>query len=257
MREVVDFDFPFWVPHLVCERALTLWAVEAEGQLDTTEPECEPLGQRVLRLASDPTDVQKVILRLARDPQMRTVWDELSKKTCRVVVPAAWSQWLRITGKMLGEQPPHEIGLAVFFHRAALLAICPLLWQRSASQPARSRADQLRFEADMLDVVEGRVSESAMPELTSLARFLGLIDGPSPTRFINLKEIAEVSNSIQRQRGNSQARIFASLLAKATKELFGQVMGTTIATTTNVALDLQGDQQISREDVRNWTSRLG
>jgi hypothetical protein len=40
-----------------------------------------------------------------------------------------------------------------------------------------------------------------------------------------------------------------------TKQLFGQVMYTTVASTTNVALDLKGKDQISREDVKNWWSR--
>jgi hypothetical protein len=50
------------------------------------------------------------------------------------------------------------------------------------------------------------------------------------------------------------ARYYAAHLASTTRKLFGQVLHSTIATTTSVMLDLKPKHEISRAHVQYWTS---
>jgi hypothetical protein len=223
----VGIYFPSWVPEPVLQMAVSMWKIDAERR--------PPVH--------DNTEVQEAILRLARDPRMRKVWDELRKKHHHVDAQVAWSHWLKILGEPASiiDKSLDEIGLALFFHRAAFLAV--IAWRRAAVNPGLSRADKLRHEADMLDIIDGRVPEQWVPVLESMSRFFDNFD---------LQTTIPV---IRRDQGNRRVRIFANLLANVTKHLFGQVLKTTVASTTNVALDLRRKHQISREDVKNWSSR--
>jgi hypothetical protein len=232
MRENIELS---WVPLPVCEMAVAMWRIDAESR--------PPSGLR------KSTERQDAILRLAGDFRMQTVWNELLKKHHRVNAPVALSHWHKICGKPanLVDKTPDEIALALFFHRATLLAIADIVEREAEMQHSPSRAEQLRFEADYLDAVEGlenRISEQCAAILEFGSRlcddFLP-IDADLP--------------AIQRDHGNRRVRFSANLLASVTSQLYGEVLHGTIATTVNVALNLKGKQQITRRDVKNWWSR--
>jgi hypothetical protein len=231
-RALVGLHFPSWVPKLVVQMAVSLWKIDAERRPPSS--------------VHDNTEVQEVILRLARDSRMRVVWDELRKKHHHVDAPVAWSHWHKILGETasLVDKPSDEIGAALFFHRAVLLALQDFALRDAAVNPM-GRADELRLEADYLDFLDGRElpGNLCVPLFESMSRYFDDFD---------LQTTIPV---IQRDHGNRRVRLFADLLANVTKQLFGQVMYTTVASTTNVALDLKGKDQISREDVKNWWSR--
>ena len=58
--------------------------------------------------------------------------------------------------------------------------------------------------------------------------------------------------AMRRERGKRTARTFAAQIAATTKALYGRIMFSTVAAVVNVALDLKGQQRITRENVRDW-----
>jgi hypothetical protein len=234
MREV-RLEFPGWAPKPVIQIACSLWA-KAESRRDTHPEEAQTIQE-----------VQTAVLRLAGDPRMREVWKTLRRKDCRVIAPAVWQAWLKIFGEMPPEHGPQtadDIGLAVFFQRVALLAMCNTLGGTATAKPPPSLADQLRFKADLLDITEGRMPEGhvGLPNDLNVDVFDILINMHMPA-------------VIQRRRGKEGARIATTLLAKVTEKMFGKVMCTTVASTVNAALDLKGKHEISLQDVKNWCRR--
>jgi hypothetical protein len=227
-RASVGLDFPRWVPESVVQMAISLWKIDAE--------------RRSSSCMHENTEYQQAIFRLSCDPRMRQVWVELRKKHHHVDAQAAWPHWLRMLGETasLVDRTSDEIGLALFFHRAAFLAIGDIARRAAAMKPSPSRADLHRLRADYEDMVDGRVPERWAPILEATSRFFDDFD---------LQTSIPV---VQRDRRNRRVRIFANLLANVTKQLFGQIMNTTVATTTNVALDLRGSSKF-----RVKTSKIG
>jgi hypothetical protein len=233
----VGLDFPCWVPPSIREMAVSLWAIDAESR----PPSC-------LR---DSTERQDAILRLAGDPPMRTVWGELRKKHHHVDAPVAWAHWHKMLGGRVNpvDKTPDEIGPALFFHRAAFWAVHDMALRDAKKRPGLSRADQLRFEAGLLDAIDGRMSEQWVAREEYVSR---LFDDFGLQTDANQRTIIPI---IERVRGDRRVRIFADLLASVTNQLFGEVLHGTVASTVNVALDLRGKQQITRRDIKNWWSR--
>ena len=223
----VELEFPAWVPVPVVQTAIALWSVDAERP---------PLYAR-------DTEIQQIVLRLARDPRMLRVWDELGKKNYGVSVPDAWSLWLRRAKLMPdehGPQTPDDVGLAVFFKEAVLVRLDVSLLLVAAKGVALGEAivkepasdgESLRVMAQIRDALDGKASPTGTP-------LRKLLDE-------NLKVM-------QRDRGNVEAFNYVLRLAPTTKRLFGWVMHTSLATTANVAFDLSGEDQISRDNVRGW-----
>jgi hypothetical protein len=227
-----DLAFPSWVPEPVIQMAVSMWKIDAE--------------RRPRSCVDENTAAQEAILRLARDSRMREVWDELRKKHHHVDATVAWAHWHEIIGETasLVDRSSEEIGLALFFHRAVLLALQDFALRDAAVTPM-CRADQHRLEADFLDFRDGveRPENIFVPIFESHMRFFD---------DFNLQTTMPV---IQRYRGNRRVRFFANLLANVTSQLFGQVLHGTVANTVNVALDLKGKQQITRKNVKNWWLR--
>jgi hypothetical protein len=94
-------SFPRWVPSEVVNMAVSLWRLHEEG------------GPHDWK-----TEGQEMILRLARDPRMENVWDELRKKHVRVNPPYVWSLYLKIFGEMPNpNDDPRDIAPALLFYQ--------------------------------------------------------------------------------------------------------------------------------------------
>jgi hypothetical protein len=227
-----DLAFPSWVPEPVIQMAVSMWKIDAE--------------RRPRSCVDDNTEEQEAILRLARDSRMREVWNELRKKHRRIDALVAWSHWHKILGETasLVDRTPEEIGLALFFHRAAFLAIHDIWRRDAATDPGPSEADLHRLAAGYHDMVDGG------PVSEQWAFIIG-----RASWFLDTFGLQTDNPVIQRDRGNRRVRIFANLLANVSNQLFGQVLHGTVANTVNVALDLKGKQQIAREHVKNWRLR--
>jgi hypothetical protein len=226
MREV-RLTFEGWTPRSVIQVAATLWKIAEE--------------QKGLDLEAK-TEIQETIHRIAcGDRRMKRVWDEL-RKSHLCVQPDAWPLWLKVFGEM-PEHGPHkleDIGPALFFHKACLLVIVGCLFRAQQRRNVRE-ADILRIQAQLLDAVEGAVPWSAVPGFADIKRVAELYDLDVP--------------AMRRDRGNRAPHMYVNQLAATTRLLFDKTMHSTIATTANVALDLKGKREISRDDVRNWVSR--
>jgi hypothetical protein len=232
-----ELAFPSWVPEPVIQMAVSMWKIDAE--------------RRPRSCVDENTAAQEAILRLARDSRMREVWDELRKKHHHVDATVAWSHWHKMLGETasLVDRTPEEIGLALFFHRAAFLAIEDIRRRDEATNPDPSEADLHRLAAGYLDLAGGGpVSEQWALILGNVSRFFANFD-------LQTDDLQIITPAIQRDHGNRRVRIFANLLANVTNRLFGQALHGTVANTVNVALDLKGKQQITRKNVKNWWLR--
>jgi hypothetical protein len=183
--------------------------------------ECKPDPERratILRLADD-------------DPRMERVWVELSK--ARVSPPTVWAMWLKFFGTM-GKHPPDPEGMAaaLFFYQAFVLS---LLVSRPRAEQLSTRGEAYRRAGQWADVIDGAAPPDAIPGLPLI---------------LNLLDTGVVG--IRRHRGNFPERYYAARLARTTRKLYGQVLLTTIGTTTCVALDLK--HEIPRATVQYWTS---
>jgi hypothetical protein len=207
-------EFPGWLPPPVKQMAVALLDIEAS----------QPIPEQ-----------RATILRLACDPRMEEVWSVLDK--AQVISPTAWATWLKWFGKMGEHDPrdPADMALALFFYKACWLHFFGIVMARPRNR-YDDGGDLYRFMAQVVDARNGLISPNDIPGVSMMLNLLDI-----DVRF-------------RRDRGNGPARYYAMHLASTTEKLFGQVLLTTVATTTSVMLDLKPRHEISRANVQYWTS---
>jgi hypothetical protein len=189
-------------------------------------------------------EIQETILRLANDPQMRTVWNWLgrTRKDVKVNVGAAWLLWRKAFHEPEPGWTPNEITLAGFFFEACRWAIFSLLF----SSAARRWQEALRRSVqDLEQATTAQCSSSG--EQKPRGKWLSPLTVSLPT--------LGDPPAFLRDPVRTRARMYVIQLRATTKLLYGQPMHSSLATVASVMLDLKGRQQISRDDVRNWVSR--
>jgi hypothetical protein len=235
-ERIGHLEFPGWVPRPVVEVARKMCAeLDDDQQILTDEGKAE---------------IQQMIKRIGNDWRMKSVFSYLtSLKVNDEVASCLWREAFSNVPEPLW--PIREIALAGFFFRACQWAIFfslfnpalietlrqhTQLWEGVAAQCSSPGEQKIRGE---------KLSPLAVNLPTPAGRdgaLLGLTGVPVP----------------QRHRGNvrASARQYVYQLTNLTNLLYdGEPVQSPLATVTNVAFDLQGREQIKRDDVRNWVSR--
>jgi hypothetical protein len=236
--------FPEWLPPIVAEEARRIFYTEKNSDDD-------------------------LVLRLATDKRMESVWNELNKY--KVAAPSQLESSVSLLARRerpLSSLTDREAALNLFFWYAYAFAFMevsvgtissrnlPIARCREAAAMLRLSATRLRLfelspEFDLLPVSPQDLTPDDFKYHTntieSAAKFYDEIAGA----LTKLKDI-EAPLVVSKDYGNRGARGYVRMLATETRKLFGTTLIRTLATTASVALS----KKVTPTQVRKWTERL-
>jgi hypothetical protein len=201
---------------------------------------------------------EALVLRLATDRRMRSVWRVLSKHK-HAHRPQLSETWASLMSDRVDVQLPQDAdALALFFWAAYTLAwldpaVGTVSTQNLPIAQYQAVAAGLRYSAAMLRKshaqygsqveLQGQMIDGYARGAEEAAEFCDEI----VEVFTKLKA-AQAPLVVDRNYGNSQARGYVRMLAIETRGLFGQLLAGTLATVASVALM----RDVTITQVRNW-----
>jgi hypothetical protein len=199
---------------------------------------------------------EALVLRLATDKRMESVWRELAKhKQPHPQISEAWT----ILMEDRVDVPPPDYGdpPALFFWCAYTIASLgvavgtiskldlPIAKYRQVAAGLRLASTQLYFLT--LKYGDPGGADAHAEKIETAAAFCERI----ADELIELKA-AQAPLIVKRNHGNREGRGYVRMLAVETRSLFGQLLAGTLATVANVALALKDNEKVGIKQVRNW-----
>ena len=228
--------FPDWLPPAVSEEVKRILSI----------------------LNSEGIDGEALVLRLATDQRMKSVWAILKKH--KKDGPRELSKWAKFTRDVATVPPPESSDpLVLFFYCACMIACMqpstgPVSKYELALLEYQVEAMRLRYSATKLQELNLRYSwvysengfQACLNNIEKADKFCDVI----AKMFAKMKD-AHTPLVIERNFGSREARGYVRMLAVETRNLFGQRLGGTLATVASVALG----KKIEATQVNNWARR--
>jgi hypothetical protein len=205
------------------------------------------MAQRLL--AGDP-DNAALILRLATDPRMKTVWDRLTRAQ---PTTHNLSKWTALIDD--GTAPYPDVGfdpIGVFFSHAYFFA-------RLSLSAGRATFVDVQIISCQIEAMRLRAAAAQLRKFNDESVSCHIQHIEEAAKFYD-KKVAETEKLkealapayIKRDHGRLRARGYVRMLAVEAKHLFGEIGYRTIATTAAVALA----KEITHRQVTKWCASL-